>query len=206
MKSGTSRTNILRRKFILPKRNFVGIYVVRIFLEKKGKSSRVDRKDRVVKSYCVRRSSEQLAQFAYAAIPKSPSYSQRRQRIISFRRIFPPSLSPNLDYFDEQRIGFHLTCRNRERGSISSLARARQRRGIGWNLLAMKSGIRFAANSRQIFSRTTFYLSKKSESRRVKWYNDNLIASVKLYLYYIINFQQFISLNSHSHNIQIYGT
>jgi len=40
-----------------PRRHFVGTYVLRILLEK-GKSDKVDREDRVVKSYFRRWSSE----------------------------------------------------------------------------------------------------------------------------------------------------
>lgn len=50
MKSGTSWANIPRGKFILPWAKFVSIYVLRILFEKKEKSDRLDRRDRVIRS------------------------------------------------------------------------------------------------------------------------------------------------------------
>jgi len=52
-----------------------------------------------------------------------------------------------------------------------------------WNLFRGQYPLDFQLHD----SFSCFYLSKKSESRRVKRYNDSSITSVKLYFYYITN-------------------
>lgn len=98
MKSGTLRANIPRGKFILPRANFVSIYVLRILLEKKGKSGRLDRKDRVIRS-----SSAKLKIAGIVRIRHDTQESELFRETIA--RHFPSSgfsrlLRPNLDYFD----------------------------------------------------------------------------------------------------------
>lgn len=159
MKSGTLRMNMPLGKFILPQAKFVDTYVLRILLEKKGKSGRSRRSCRKAVL-----SSEEFRIAGIVRIRGDTQESELFRETVTrhllssdFPAFSPPiqitSTSRELDFISPVGVA-------KEDPFLRSRALVKGEESDGIHL--RQSGIHFAANTHQIFSRTVFALAKRT--------------------------------------------